>query len=370
MVRTRLTSVGKLFGGLLVLFYIASVTSQSGLLLLFIGLIGCCFIVNWSFARRNVRSLRVFPPRLVELVEGESPKDPWRIENISRKHAENIDILHHAGTLFRLPIVKAKDAVTVVPTLVYERRGVFPHAEVTVTCAAPYGLMRASRKLQLEGEIVVLPRIYDTEAPASTGVDQVSGGRFRGNRRVSHGTNFAGVRPWMPGDALKNVHWKSTARRDELMVKTFEEELGGRVSLVLDCNAGDTVAVDNAVRSAASLAVAALQAGHHLELIDFSAEALRLAPFSDEGELLIRLARYQPGAATNLDLNMCWRNSTILLIGTKWKLNWTEWIEAARARKRRVSVYLPEGQNPPPDAGVDWAEFGRAHIRPMETAQA
>ena len=370
MARARLTSVGKMFAGLLVLFYIASVTSQSGLLLLFIGLIGCCGIVNVSFARRNVRNLHVIAPRLVELVEGESPKEPWRIENRSSKHAESIEILHPEGVLFQLPIVKAKDAVTVVPKLVYETRGVYPHSEIAITSAAPYGLVRATRKLKLEGEILVLPRVYETDLPPSSGVDHVSGGAFRGNRRVSHGTNFAGVRPWQPGDALKNVHWKSTARRDELMVKTFEEELGGRYSIMLDCAKDDPRLIDNAVRAAASLAVAALQAGHHLELCDWSAEPLRLAPFSDEGDLLARLARYEPRDNASPGMEELWRKSAVLLIGIHWKESWRESIAAAQARNRRLAIYLPEGEGLPPSVDVPFAQFGTAEVRFFESAGA
>ena len=59
---------------------------------------------------------------------------------------------------------------------------------------------------------------------------------------------------------MRQVHWKSTARRGEIMVKTFEEELGGRVSLVLCCEPAELPIIDNAVRAAGSLGVAALQA--------------------------------------------------------------------------------------------------------------
>src|SRR5687768_1066899 len=100
MVRRRLTSIGKLFLGLMFLFYVASVTSQSGLLLLLIGLIGGCFIVNWSFATRNTRHLQVIAPAEVYLVEGEAPDQPWKFYNPMSKHAEVMEILHGEQLLF------------------------------------------------------------------------------------------------------------------------------------------------------------------------------------------------------------------------------------------------------------------------------
>lgn len=345
MVRRRLTSLGKLFLGLMFLFYVASVTSQSGLLLLLIGLLGGCFVVTWSFSSRTVKYLRVLPPQEVYLVEGGTPTQPWRFENVTKKHAEIVEVLHEDKLLFRIPVVKTMESVSLVPSIVYKRRGVFPNARVTLSCAAPYGLIRATRQLQLPGEVVVFPRIYEVESPATAGMDMISGGRFRGGRRINSGTNFAGVRGWQSGDSIKQVHWKSTARRGDLMVKTFEEELGGRVSLIIDCARSGETEIDNAVRAAASLAVATLQEGHHLEFLDLTEQpTLRLAPFIDESEVLERLARYvAPVKNAHLDVEHLWRRSSVALVGTRWNDAWENFIGQALNQRRTVHVYLPMG---------------------------
>ena len=357
MVRRRLTSVGKLFLGLMFLFYVASVTSQSGLLLLLIGLIGGCFIVNWSFSMRNALHLQVTPPAEVYLVEGEAPDQPWKFHNPMSKHAEVMEIFHGEQLLFRLPVVKTRESVSLLPQLKYERRGVYKNALVTIRSAAPYGLICSSRQAQLPGEVVVFPRVYDAESPAATGVEMISGGRSRGGRRVNTGTHFAGVRSWQPGDSLKQVHWKTTARRGEMMVKTFEEELGGRVSLILDCGPAELRIVDNAVRAAGSLGVAALQAGHQLEFIDLTnAPVLRFAAFSDEAEFLERLARYEIGGDRSLpEADGIWRRSTVALIGTQWREEWATWADKVRGLNRLVQVYLPKGI--PVSANVDVEVF-------------
>src|SRR6476620_6726973 len=91
MVKTRLTKLGKIFLVLMLLFYGAAVTSQSGLLLLLIGLIGGCFAVNWTFSRRNVANLILTAPKNVYLVEGSSLTQPWILENHFSKHIEMIE---------------------------------------------------------------------------------------------------------------------------------------------------------------------------------------------------------------------------------------------------------------------------------------
>jgi uncharacterized protein (DUF58 family) len=365
MVRRRLTPLGKLFLGLMFLFYIASVTSQSGLLLLLIGLLGGCFVVTWSFSTRTVKHLRVTPPEEVYLEEGGTPTQPWRFENLATKHAEIVEVLHEDKILFRIPVVKTGEFVSLVPGIFYKKRGVYPNASITLSCAAPYGLIRATRKLQLPGEVVVFPRVYDVETPASSGSEMISGGRFRGARRVNSGTHFAGVRGWQSGDSIKQVHWKSTARRGEMMVKTFEEELGGRISLILDCRRSNAeTVVDNAVRATASLAAASLREGNHLEYLDTSDEpALRLAPFSDESELLERLARYAPPVKTReIAVQDLWRRSSVALIGTEWREWWEELILEARSQRRMVHVYLPEGVKMRPLLDAEIHFFADDHI--------
>jgi uncharacterized protein (DUF58 family) len=364
MVRRRLTPLGRLFLGLMLLFYVASVTSQSGLLLLFIGLLGGCFVVTWSFSTRTVKYLRVTPPQEVYMEEGGTPTQPWRFENVASKHAEIVEVLHEEKVLFRIPVVKSKEWVSLVPDIVYKRRGVYPNASVTLSCAAPYGLIRATRQLQLPGEVVVFPRVYPAEAPASAGTEMISGGKFRGARRVNSGSHFAGVRAWQSGDSIKQVHWKSTARRGEMMVKMFEEELGGRISLILDCGEEPEEIIDNAVRAAASLAVASLQDGNHLELLDLStAPPLRLAPFEDEAELLDRLARYAPPAkGAELDVQDLWRRSSLALVGTRWHDWWDNLLGQARSQHRSVHVYLPIGTKVRPTLDAEIRYFAEKEL--------
>jgi uncharacterized protein (DUF58 family) len=366
MVRTRPTTVGKIFLALMLLFYVASVTSQSGLLLFFIGLIGGCFVVNWFFAGRHLKHVSVKAPESVHLVEGEAASQPWRLENLSQKNVEGLEIWGETGFMFRLPLLRPGDAQFIVPDLIYEARGVFPNAEVVIKSAAPFGLVCAARRLKLTGETIVVPRVYEAIAPAANGLETMSGGKFRGGRRVNSGSHFAGVRSWEAGDSLKQVHWKTTAHRDQLMVKTFEEELGGRLSLVLDCSGGNIKLVDDAVRAAASLGVAALQDGHQMEFFDLNEPAaLRLAPFSDENDFLDRLARFAPPAAgTTPNLNLFWRKSAVALIGTEWREQWHDLIAEAQKQNRSVEVYLPEGSPAAPDVDAKVAYFNDREIWP------
>ena len=125
MARTRLTLVGKIFVLLMGLFYVACITSQSGLLLLFVGLVAGCYVVNWSFSRRNASKVVLELPRKATLVEGGALNEPWQITNPTRKHIELLAIHSGEKLLFQIPFLKVGETLSLVPDLIYERRGVY-----------------------------------------------------------------------------------------------------------------------------------------------------------------------------------------------------------------------------------------------------
>lgn len=343
----RLTSTGKLFAVAAVLLYLASLTSQSGLLLLPIGILFGCYLVNVFAARRSVRALEIQPPASLQVCEGERPNQPWRITNRSLKAVGLLTFTSPAGELFRLARMEKGEARNLVPELSFQRRGVFPNARVKVSSIYPFGFIRVERTLDLPGEIVVYPALYPTHPPRAAGYDVMVGGKFQGNRRASAGASFAGVRPMLAGDPLRNVHWKASSKGQGLMVKTFDEELAGRVAVVLDTSS-DGTALDDAVRAAGSLMFAALDEGHHVEfIVPGEAEAMLIPPFADGHEILERLARIesQPGSVTpdtlSAAVSKVSSRSALCFVCSEIPEGWLAVIERLAEQGRVVDLCLP-----------------------------
>jgi uncharacterized protein (DUF58 family) len=234
------------------------------------------------------------------------------------------------------------------PELVFERRGVFNYDRFGLVSIAPFGLVKAARRCQLRGEVVVGPAIYPAALPAAAGYDVTLGGKFKGRRAANSGADFAGVRPFQDGDSLKQIHWKSSAKGLGLMVKTFEEELSGRVSFILDNGrAGRARILDDCVRAAGSLMLAALDAGHHVELIDLERlEPLLVPPSADGGGILEALARLplaSGGSARPLEaaVELVSGRSAVCFVLTELRPDLESALERLLDRHRRVSVYLP-----------------------------
>ena len=349
----RLTPAGWLFLGIVALLYGASITSQSGLLLVPAGILLGCFVVNLFSAWRGLRWLEVTAPGSAHVVEGQRLSQPWQVRNNSRSFAVAlVTVESAAGDLFKLPQLAVGATASVVPELQFHRRGVFPHEQVRLVTAFPFGLVKVTRRLALVGEVVVHPAVYPMATPRAAGFDAMVGGKFRGQRQTGAGDQFSGVRPHRAGDSLRQIHWASSAKGLGLMVKTFDEELSGRVAVVLDCgSSGDVKVFDDAVRAAGSLVFAALDAGHHVEWLDLaSLEPEVIPPFADGHEILDRLARL-PVAPESLSaarlLGAVERLSAkcaVHLVLTQATAAAGEAVARLRQRGRSVSVYLPAGE--------------------------
>lgn len=274
---------------------------------------------------------------------------PWKLTNHSTKAAGSILVSARDQVLVRLAALEGKSSVSVVPELAFSKRGVYGFSEAIIKSTFPFGFVEASRALRLPGEIVVYPAVYPTEHPRAAGYDVMVGGKFHGKRRTTSGTHFAGIRPMQPGDALKQIHWKSSAKGLGVMVKTFEEELSGRISIIMDAgHGGDAKTFDDCLRAVASLTFAALDAGDHVEWIDLAERELMLIPpFADGEEILDRLARMErtDGCLTEENLQKAARRvshrSAICFVLTEVNEAVERVVRELQGQHRLVSIYIP-----------------------------
>lgn len=150
------------------------------------------------------------------------------------------------------------------------RRGRFSAADVVVSCGAPFGLMTTRRKVSVASEVTVVPRWVDLRAfplaePSSSPSDVL-----HERPRAGGGEEFLGVREFRPGDALRAVHWRSTARAGTLVVKEFEQEISNRTALVIaggDHGEGPGSAFETLVSACASVGLHALAKGHPVHAV-------------------------------------------------------------------------------------------------------
>jgi uncharacterized protein (DUF58 family) len=136
----------------------------------------------------------------------------------------------------------------------------------------PLGLAEVSRTLAGRSRLVVIPAVVPlTGLPA--GGELGAGAAGAGRLAPGPGQDSAVVRSYRQGDDMRKVHWRTTARRDELMVRIEEWSERGRATVLLDHRgsahrgSGRASSLEYAVSLAASVYVHLRQCGQRVRLV-------------------------------------------------------------------------------------------------------
>jgi uncharacterized protein (DUF58 family) len=116
-------------------------------------------------------------------------------------------------------------------------RGRYRFTDAQVAIEDPFGLARREQPLPDTGTLLVYPRLTKLASLFSErGLRSHGAGRVL--LRRSAGFELHSVREYQSGESLRRVHWPSTARRQQLMVKELEDAPRDEVVVVLDAQGG------------------------------------------------------------------------------------------------------------------------------------
>jgi uncharacterized protein (DUF58 family) len=139
-----------------------------------------------------------------------------------------------------------------------ERRGLLRVGPMAIEIADPFGLASATSQGAGITELTVWPAVDDVAPlPHTTGDDPLAGSDHP-NAVSPQGDDFYALRPYVVGDDLRRVHWKSSARSDDLMVRQDEMPWQGRATVILDSRRGShsDESFERAVSASASVVLA------------------------------------------------------------------------------------------------------------------
>ncbi|GAA0324008.1 DUF58 domain-containing protein [Actinoallomurus spadix] len=173
-------------------------------------------------------------------------------------------------------------------------RGRYAVGPLTVRLADPFGLVELVRSFSAADVITVTPAIVPLPAGRPTG-SWTGGGESRARLVAGAGDDDVTPREYRHGDDLRRVHWRSTARRGELMVRREEQQWQTSGTLFLDTRRtahwgdGPGASFEQAVSAAASIGLRLGREGLGLRYV--TGEGVALAPSAAfEGALLDLLA--------------------------------------------------------------------------------
>lgn len=232
---------------------------------------------------------------------GASSRVVLRLQNMSRLPTGTLlleDRLPYAlGSRPRVVLERlgANQASSVAYTVRADVRGRYEVGPLVVRLTDPFGLCELTRSFPSVDKLTVVPQVVPLPTVRLTG-EYAGTGDSRARSVAVHGEDDAATREYRRGDDLRRVHWKSTARVGELMVRREEQPWESKATVVLDTRQGahrgegPTASFEWAVSAAASITVHLRAAGYKLRLVTDSGIDVDAIETAGEGTLLDHLA--------------------------------------------------------------------------------
>ena len=274
---------------------------------------GCAalFLVSFGTALFSIRRLSLVRGPIGEAAAGLGVSMPLIVENMANRARQSLLIIEtfpfslNPRQFIGVSPLRPRERRSVPRRVLAMNRGEFSFDRVWVRGGDPAGLFVCDRRFSLPAKVLVLP-----------GVEPLPDLSFRRRRAVVAPTGvpfgaagssqeFYGVREYNPGDGMRHIHWKSSARLGRLMVREFERHAVASIAILLDAEkqyvSGSTYwsNLEYQIRAAASLCRHA--AGHYCQTA-FAAGGDReffLPPMLSaqaEWDILRYLAVLEPGA--------------------------------------------------------------------------
>lgn len=237
--RLSFTRLGKLFTGMTLLLGFAAVNTGNNLLYLLLGVMLALIVVSGVLSESVLRALTVtrrlperafagHPAPAALLVRNDKPRVPSfslqvleRVEGLADEQRPGVYLLRvDAASQAKAPL-----------RLVFPHRGRWRLLGFEVATRFPFGLFRKSRDLPAPAELVVYPSPVD---PPPLPELAVAARGEAPRRQIGHGGEIYGVREHRPGEDARDLHWKLSAKRDQLISREYEAERSRQVMVCLD----------------------------------------------------------------------------------------------------------------------------------------
>ena len=148
-----------------------------------------------------------------------------------------------------------RDSAVLLKSFRCYRRGLQEFRPDVLESKAPFGLFLRRRRVAPALAVLVYPQVFPLEKiPMLEGME---GTRTR-PQRTRAGQEIAGSRSYFPGDPLRHIHWRNTAREGRLMVKEYEDSQENILAIAFDSSVdegdGRDTILEYSIKMAASVA--------------------------------------------------------------------------------------------------------------------
>lgn len=199
-------------------------------------------VLGWIWAYYSIRGISlVREARVLRQQVGQVFEERFRVINrfpflrLWVEVRDDSQLPGNAGSRV-LSLIGPRQQRSYIAYSMLNRRGSFKLGPTTLVSGDPFGLFVNTKQIEGHDDLVVLPYIVELSTfPSPAGM--FPGGRAIRRKTLEVTPHAAGVRDYAPGDALRRIHWPTSARRDRLMTKEFDEDPQADIWIFLDAYA-------------------------------------------------------------------------------------------------------------------------------------
>lgn len=199
-------------------------------------------VSSLAFSFTSVSGLRIRREPSKDGVMGEPVLLPLKITNITRRPRQTVivreDVPFSVLTKyndFAVNSLASNEERALNRTITADKRGTYPLNKISIIGGDSMGIFRVTRTFELPAEIVIYPattRITQIPLELKHRIRVSQNGRPLG---VSgQGQDIFGIREYRPGDPVRFIHWKASAKQRKLVMKEFEAHAITKINIMLD----------------------------------------------------------------------------------------------------------------------------------------
>lgn len=233
-----LTAEGWCLAAVMLLIGLAALNTGAPLLYVMFSMMCSFFVLSAMMAGNTMRGLSVSRELPKVWQAGRPLSVKMTVTNgklLTRSHGlrvlDRISADRPLGGAFFQSIPPRREPVTEAYECLFPKRGRYNPSRVDVATRFPFGLIERVLSIRTPGEILILPQTINLDRRLS---ERRSDFGDLESHRKGPGSGLYGLREYTADMSARDIHWRTSARRGELMVREYEAEERRQASVILD----------------------------------------------------------------------------------------------------------------------------------------
>lgn len=260
---------GLLIGGIFGLGF-ATLNTGNNLLYLLLGALLGLIMLSGMLSEQALRGLHVRRRVPRSITRGEPAAMRYTVSKAAgRLPSFAVSVRERSGGDVGFVLALAPDSqVSVRTRSIFPQRGVIELRDIIMSTTFPFGLFAKERDVRARDVVLVRPPVTrPVRDVRAGGRDGARVSEFAARAAGGERGEFRGLRAYRSGDDPRDVHWRSSARRSEPVVREYDREQGRCYTLYLDTTQAPGEPAETTVEIVAALAAAGTARGDLIGLL-------------------------------------------------------------------------------------------------------